>query len=68
MADNLINYFIFRDMRLKGNLSFMAASVITSSLDAATSLESAFSRLKMAVNMWGKIKTLFILCHGNGTG
>lgn len=68
MSQNITNFFIFRDTRLKGELPFTASWLITSQLDPGTPLTNAFARLKMAVNMHGKLKTLFILCHGDGQG
>lgn len=68
MSDEITNYFIFRDSRLKGNLPFVATALITSHLDETTPLANAFSRIKVAASIRGKIKTLFILCHGNGSG
>lgn len=68
MAENMTNYFIFRDARLLGNLPLIAGSMITSQLDAATPLSKAFERLKLAYKSYGILKTLFILCHGKGSG
>ena len=68
MGQKMTNYFIFRDMRLKGNLPFTASVAISSQLDGATPLSTAFSRLALNARTSGKIKTLFILCHGLGDG
>lgn len=68
MAESMTKYFILRDARLDGKLPFMAAALITSQVDASTSLTTAFARIRMAAQMNGKIKSLFILCHGWGTG
>lgn len=68
MSESMTKYFIFRDARLKGNLPFMASALISSHLDATTPLATAFSRINLASQVNGKIKTLFILCHGYGSG
>lgn len=68
MAHDIFNYFIFRDARLQGNLPAIPGTLITQTLDAATPLATAFSRLNASAAMYGKIKTLFVMCHGEGSG
>lgn len=68
MADDMTKYFIFRDTRLKGNLPALATALITSQVDESTSLSTAFVRINLAARVYGKLKTLFILCHGSGSG
>lgn len=68
MSENMFNYFILRDARLKGSLPFLAGGLITSQVDALTPLATAFSRISMTAKARGKLKTLFILCHGYGSG
>jgi len=63
MAEDLLKYFIFRDKRLKGKLSY-ASLAILSELDEDTSVTTAFGRLYLQAKNQGKINTLFILCHG----
>src|SRR3712207_4920299 len=68
MAHDMFNYFIFRDARLEGSLPAIPGTLITQTLDAATPLATAFSRLNASAAMYGKIKTLFVMCHGEGSG
>ena len=70
MAENMFSFFIFRDTRVDGNLPF-TSSAILAEVDAATSLTTAFARLNQAAKTEGKngkLKSLFIIAHGMGTG
>lgn len=61
----MLKYFIIRDKRLAGNLpSTVGSALITSEVDATTPLSTAFLRVNTAAKLNGKLKTLFLLCHG----
>lgn len=64
----MFEYFILKDKRLEGSLPYVAGMLISSDLDASTTLQTAFTRINMAAKAYGKLKTLFIICHGYGTG
>ena len=70
MADNMFDFFVFRDKRLKGDLP-LSSTTILAEVDASTPLSNAFDRLTLAAKTQGKggkLKGLFILAHGMGTG
>ncbi len=64
---NYNKYLILRDTRVIGNLP-ASLLPITCFLNGATSLATIFSRINSAAGLNGKLKTLFILAHGIGTG
>jgi hypothetical protein len=60
---------ILRDTRLKGYMSSVVGAVMMVEVDGATSLATAFRRIETAAKLnKGKLETLFILCHGIGSG
>lgn len=64
----MFKYFILRDRRLKGNLPAIPEVMITFALDASVPIANALTRVNTAAQLHGKLKTLFILCHGFGEG
>lgn len=71
MAENMFEFFIFRDKRVDGNFTNSAVSQILVELNGSTPLTDAFTRLNTAAKTQGrggKLSTLFILGHGRGSG
>lgn len=60
-------YFIVRDRRLNGSLP-KKLQPITAFVDATTSMQNALVTIAGNVAVTGKIKSLFILCHGYESG
>jgi hypothetical protein len=71
MADNMFDFFIFRDERVQGNFANSAVSQILMELNGSSPLANAFTRLNTAAKTQGaggKLNTLFIIGHGLGSG
>lgn len=64
----MFQFFILRDLRLEGSLPTAQGTLISTHVDGSTPLSNAFARINTAARNHGKLKTLFILCHGMGTG
>lgn len=64
----MYEYLMLRDTRLEGNARTIGGAVNQCLVNQNISLPTAFSRINSTAKMYGKIKTLYILCHGYGNG
>jgi hypothetical protein len=63
-----LKYLIVHDTRLTGQAKGFYAGLLTVQLNATTSLRTAFARINATANSIGKLKSLFLLCHGMAGG
>lgn len=64
----MLNYLVLRDARLEGHPSRLAGMWLTATVDQNISLTTAFMRINSQAKVNGKIQTLYVLCHGYGSG
>jgi hypothetical protein len=61
-------YLLLHDTRVRGRASGFYAGLWSVSLNASTSITSAFRRINASAGAFGKLNSVFVVCHGMNGG